>query len=55
MQKDLDAYLKTDNRQRPRRGRGMKRKTPYEVFTTAIPKKSPARRKPARKEFKTAA
>ena len=52
MQKDLDAYLETYNRQRPHRGRGMK--TPYEVFEAGVPKKSPARKKKARKEVKTA-
>ena len=55
MQQDLDAYLKTYNRQRPHRGRGMEGRTPYEVFKARIPKKSPARKKPARKEVKTAA
>ena len=55
MQKDLDAYLETYNRQRPHRGRGMRGRTPYDVFKAGIPKKSPARRKPARKEVKTAA
>ena len=55
MQKDLDAYLETYNRQRPHRGRGMKGRTPYEVFKAGIPKKSPARKKSARKEVKTAA
>ena len=42
IQKDLDAYLETYNRQRPHRGRGMKGRTPYEVFKAGIPKKSPA-------------
>ena len=55
MQKDLDAYLETYNRQRPHRGRGMKGRTPYEVFKAGIPKKSPARKKSARKEVKPAA
>ncbi len=55
MQKDLDAYLETYNRQRPHRSRGMKGRTPYEVFKAGIPKKSPARKKPARKEAKPAA
>ena len=50
MQKDLDAYLKTYNPQRPHRGRSMKGRTPYEVFKAGIPKKSPARKKPAGKE-----
>ena len=52
---DLDAYLETYNRQRPHRGRGMKGRTPYEVFKAGIPKKSPGRKKQARKEVKTAA
>ena len=55
MQKDLDAYLETYNRQRPHRGRGMKGRTPYDVFKAGIPKKSPARKTSARKEVKTAA
>ena len=54
MQKDLDAYLETYNRQRPHRGRGMKGRTPHGVFSAGIPKKPPARKKPARKEVKTA-
>ena len=33
----------------------MKGRTPYEVFKAGIPTKSPARKKPARKEVKTAA
>ena len=52
MQKDLDAYLETYNRQRPHPGRGMKGRTPYEVFKAGIPKWSPARNKSARKEVK---
>ena len=55
MQKDLDAYLETYNRQRPHRGRRMKGRTPYDVFKAGIPKKSPARKTSARKEVKTAA
>lgn len=55
MQKDLDAYLETYNRQRPHRGRGMKGRTPYEVFKAGIPKKSRARKKKARKEVQTVA
>ena len=55
MQEDLDAYLETYNRRRPHRGRGMEGTTPYEVFKAGIPAKSPARKKPARKEMKTAA
>ena len=55
MQKDLDAYLETYNRQRPHRGRGMEGRTPYEAFKAGIPTKSPARTKSARKEVKPAA
>ena len=38
MQKDLDAYLITYNTQRPHQGRGMKGKTPAEVFVHCLPK-----------------
>ncbi len=55
MQKDLDAYLETYNRQRPHRGRGMKGRTPYDVSKAGIPKTSPARKTSVRKEVKTAA
>ena len=55
MQKDLDAYLETYNTHGPHCGRGMEGRTPYEVFKAGIPAKSPARKKPARKEVKTAA
>ena len=55
MQKDLDAYLKTYNRQRPHRGRGMKGRTLYEVIKAGIPKKRRTRKPSARKEVKTAA
>ena len=54
-QEDLDAHLETYNRHRPHRGRGMKGRTPYEVFKSGIPKKSPVRKKPAGKEGETAA
>ena len=37
----------------PHRGQGMEGRTPYEVFKAGIPAKSPARKKPARKEVKT--
>ena len=33
----------------------VKGRTPYDVFKAGIPKKSPSRKKSARKEFKTAA
>ena len=55
MQKDLDGYLETYNTRRPHRGRGMEGRTPYQVFKAGIPAKSPARKKPARKEVKPAA
>ena len=56
MQEDLDAYLGIYNiRGGPHRGRGMEGRTPYEVFKAGIPAKSPARKKSARKEVKTAA
>ena len=55
MQTDLDAYLETYNRQRPHRSRGMKGRTPYDVFKAGIPKKSPAQNRPAGGEVKIAA
>ncbi len=57
MQKNLDAYQETYNRQRPPRGRGMEGRTPYDVLKAGILAKSPARnrRKPARKEVEPAA
>ena len=55
MQKDLDAYLETYNRQRPHRGRGMEGRTPYEVFKAGIPRKRSTRKPAARKEVKPAA
>ena len=55
MQKDLDAYLKTYNRQRPHPGRCMEGRTPYDVFRAGIPKKRRTRKPSARKEVKTAA
>ena len=55
MRKDLDAYPDTYNRHRPHRGRGMEGRTPYEALRAGIPTKSPARKKPARNEVKTAA
>jgi transposase InsO family protein len=36
MQTDLDAYLETDNRKRPHRGRGMDGRTPYTVFKAGL-------------------
>ena len=38
MQKDLNAYLITYNTQRPHQGRGMKGRTPAEVFVRCLPK-----------------
>ena len=55
MQEDLDAYLETYNCRRPHRSCGVEARTPYEVFKVGVPTKSPARKKPARKEVKTAA
>ena len=55
MQKDLDAYLETYNRHRPHRGRGMKGRTPYEVFKAGIPRKRHTRKPSAGKEVRTAA
>jgi len=36
MQQDLEVYLETYNRKRPHRGRGMKGRTPYQVFKAGI-------------------
>ena len=38
MQKDLDAYLLTYNTKRPHQGRGMRGRTPAEVFVRCLPK-----------------
>jgi transposase InsO family protein len=38
MQKDLDVYLIEYNTKRPHQGRGMKGRTPYEVFIAGLPK-----------------
>jgi len=38
MQKDLDAYLHTDNHKRPHQGRNMNGRTPHQVFKTGLPK-----------------
>jgi transposase InsO family protein len=40
MQKDLDLYLVSYNTKRPHQGRGMKGRTPYQVFKEALPKKA---------------
>lgn len=54
MQTDLDGYLETYNHSRPRRGRGMEGRTPYQVFKAGIRK--PRRRKQStlKKEVTTA-
>ena len=38
MQKDLDAYLVSYNTERPHQGRGMKGRTPADVFVRCPPK-----------------
>ena len=38
MQKDLHAFLVTDNTKRPHQGRGMKGRTPQQVFEAGLPK-----------------
>ena len=38
MQKDLDAYLVSYNTARPHQGRGMKGRTPADVFVRCLPK-----------------
>ncbi|HET7370586.1 MAG TPA: IS481 family transposase [Gammaproteobacteria bacterium] len=37
MQADLDVYLEHYNRKRPHQGRGMKGRTPYDVFVKGLP------------------
>ncbi len=54
MQEDLDAYIETYNRNRPHRGRGMKGRTPYQVFKKGI-RKPRTPKKSTKKEVKTAA
>ena len=54
MQKDLDAFIETYNRNRPHRGCGMEGRTPYQVFKKGI-RKPRSRKNSARKEAKTAA
>ncbi len=49
MQKDLDAFIETYNRNRPHRGRGMEGRTPYQVFKKGI-RKPRSRKKSAGKE-----
>ena len=55
MRKDLDGYLETDNTRRPPSGRGMRGRTPYEVFKVGIPRKPPTRKPSTTKEVRTAA
>ena len=56
MQKDLDLYLVSYNTKRPHQGRGMKGRTPYQVFKEALPKKAKkTATQTARKEVKKAA
>ena len=56
MQKDLDAYLVRYNTKRPHQGRGMKGRTPYQVFKERLPKRTKkAATQPAGKEVKKAA
>jgi hypothetical protein len=38
MQQDLETYLEHYNRKRPHRGRGMKGRTPYQIFTDTLPR-----------------
>ena len=54
MQKDLDAYIETYNRNRPHRSRGTDRRTPYQVFRKGI-RKHRTPKKSTKKEVKTAA
>lgn len=54
MQTDLDAYLKTYNRDRPHQGRGMNGRTPYKAFTDGLPKPGKAK-KMAKTETRKAA
>jgi hypothetical protein len=35
---DLETYLEHYNRKRPHRGRGMKGRTPYQIFTDTLPR-----------------
>ena len=44
MQSDLEAYLKTYNRDRPHQGRGMNGRTPYKAFTSGLPKPGKAKK-----------
>lgn len=57
MQNDLDGYLETYNARRPHRGRGMKGRTPYQVFKAGIPAEPSTRnpKKAAGKEVQSAA
>jgi hypothetical protein len=56
MQKDLDVFLVSYNTKRPHQGRGMKGRTPYQVFKERLPKKTKkTATQPAGKEVKKAA
>jgi transposase InsO family protein len=56
MQKDLDVYLVSYNTKRPHQGRGMKGRTPYQVFKERLPKKTKkTATQPAGKEVRKAA
>ena len=51
MQKDLDAFLVGYNTERPHQGRGMKGRTPADVFVRCLPKP----KTPKEEKMKTAA
>ena len=56
MQKDLEGYLVSYNTKRPHQGRGMKGRTPYQVFKERLPKKTKkTATQPPAKEVKKAA
>ena len=52
MQAVLDAYVMSDNTERPQQGRGMTGRAPAKVFRDGIPKTS---RKDGNSDLKTAA
>lgn len=51
MQKDLDAYFRTYNRERTHQCRNMNGRTPYQAFVDGLPKKD----KPGKKDESVAA
>ena len=55
MHKELDGYLETYNTRQHHRGRGMERRTPYDVFRAGIPRKQRTPKPSTSKEVKTAA